>query len=84
MNAGWQFVLNQTSVHFLMSLRGRNRTHLIDRLERLAADPTQSGDFGTKDDTGRSIQIKAAGPFLISFWADPWAKELRVINIEWI
>jgi hypothetical protein len=37
-----------------------------------------------KDDTGRSIQIKVAGSFLISFWPDAFVRELRVINIEWI
>jgi hypothetical protein len=44
----------------------------------------QKGDFEGKDATGRPIQIKVAGSFLISFWPDAFVRELRIINIEWI
>jgi len=54
------------------------------RLEALAANPHQKGDFEANDDTGRSIQVKVVGAFLVSFWADAFVKELRIINIEWV
>jgi hypothetical protein len=44
----------------------------------------QRGDWVAKDATGRSIQIKRIGRLLISYWADPFVKELRLINIEWV
>jgi hypothetical protein len=81
---GWQFVLNETSVHFLMGITGRHRQQLIHALEAIAAEPLQKGDFEAKDDSGRSIQIKVAGSFLISFWPDAFVRELRVINLEWV
>jgi hypothetical protein len=80
----WQFTLNETSVHFLLAIKARDRQKLIHALEALAAEPLQRGDFEGKDDTGRSIQIKVAGSFLISFWPDLFVRELRIINIEWI
>ena len=82
--ADWQFVLNEASVHFLLALRARNRQRLLAALDALAASPLQKGDFEANDDTGRSVQIKVAGPFLVSFWADAFVKELRIINIEWV
>jgi hypothetical protein len=53
-------------------------------MEDLAKDPTQAGDWVAKDTTGRPIQVKRAGRFLFSYWPDPFAKELRLIKIEWI
>lgn len=84
MSQNWQFTLNETSVHFLLAIKARDRQKLIHALEALAAEPLQRGDFEGKDDTGRSIQIKVAGSFLISFWPDLFVRELRIINIEWI
>jgi hypothetical protein len=80
----WQFVLNETSVHFLLAAKPRHRQKLIQALEAIAADPMQKGDFEANDDTGRPIQIKVAGSFLITFWPDAFVRELRIINLEWI
>ena len=84
MNESRQLVLNERSVHFLLAIKAGHRQKLISVLEALAAEPLQKGDFEGKDDTGRSIQIKVAGLFLISFWPDTCVRELRSINIEWI
>jgi hypothetical protein len=81
---GWQFVLNETSVHFLLALNARHRQNLILVLEELALDPMAKGDFEAKDSVSRPIQVKVAGQFLISYWPDAFVKELRVINLEWI
>ena len=84
MSENWQFVLNETSVHFLLGTTARHRQGLIRAPEAIAADPLQKGDFEGRDAAGRPIQIKVAGLFLISFWPDTFVRELRVINIEWI
>ena len=84
MSENWQFVLNETSVHFLLGTTARHRQELIHALEAIAADPLQKGDFEGKDDTGRPIQVKVAGLFLISFWPDTFVRELRIINLEWV
>ena len=80
----WQFVLNESSVHFLLAITARHRQQLIHALEAIAAEPLQKGDFEVKDETGRAIQIKVAGSFLISFWPGTFVRELRVINLEWV
>ena len=82
MNSNWQFVLNQTSVEFLLACRGREREKLLRALRQIADDPLQRGDYNARDEVGRSVQIKLAEKFFITFWADVLVKELRVINIE--
>ena len=84
MSHSWQFTLNETSVHFLLAMKARDRQTLIHALEALVLAPLSRGDFEARDDNGRPIQIKVAGSFLISYWPDAFVRELRVINIEWI
>ena len=84
MSKGWQFILNETSVHFLLSIKSGPRQKLMRARDALASDPLKRGDFETRDATGRAVQLKVAGPFLISYWPDAFVRELRVINIEWI
>lgn len=82
MKTEWQFVLNETSVSFLLACRPAERRRLLRVLDDLARDPYQMGNHEARDDSGRTIQVKTAGRLLISFWADSGPKELRVINIE--
>jgi hypothetical protein len=49
---------------------------------KIASDPMQKGNFEEKDSSGRPIQIKVAGLFLISYWPDPFVKELRIVRLE--
>ncbi len=41
-----------------------------------------AGDFTEKDDTGRELDVKLHHEFLITFWRDHLAKEVRVVEIE--
>jgi hypothetical protein len=81
-NPEGQFVLNQTSVEFLISRKGSQREALLKALRRLAANPTQPGDFLVKDDAGRDVSIKRFGKFMITYWNDSYVHELRVLRIE--
>lgn len=82
MSRGWQFVLNETSVHFLLALNARNRQFLIRGIELLLNEPLQKGDFEERDNTDRLIQMKVMGSFVISFWPDQLVRELRIVRIE--
>ncbi|HTA31722.1 MAG TPA: hypothetical protein VK731_14605 [Candidatus Cybelea sp.] len=82
MKPEWEYVLNETSLQFLLSCRSRDRGQLVDALEKLTREPMQRGDWVAEDETGRPIQIKRIGRFMVSFWADSFVKELRLIKIE--
>ena len=75
-------MLNETSVEFLIACKTAQRAFLLRTLHDLAANPSQQGDYLAKDDTGRTVRIKQAGRYLITFWNDSFVRELRVINIE--
>jgi hypothetical protein len=74
-NGGWQFVLNETSIHFLLRLRNAPRQRVLDFLRHLADDPLTKGDFQAVDSHGRPVQIKVVSPFLITYWADVFVKD---------
>jgi hypothetical protein len=80
--SGWKYVLNQTSVEVLLSARAAERSRLMQFLHSLAEDPGKHGDFNAQDDVGRTVQIKALGLFMITYWADHAVREVRVIRIE--
>jgi hypothetical protein len=81
-NSVWKFVLNESSVQTLLAARSDNRRRLLAFFRHLAEDPNLSGDFEVHDDTGRVVQIKVAGRFLVTYWADQSCREMRVIDIE--
>jgi hypothetical protein len=78
----WQFVLNESSVQFLLACRSRQRDLLLKALASLSEDPLQSGEYEARDSTGRTVQIKLVGEFFVTYWPDAFVKELRVIRIE--
>ena len=82
MSPDWQFVLNESSVEFLLACKVRHRGSLIQSLQGLSDDPYQRSDYAGRDSTGRPVQIKLAHGCFITYWLDNAVKELRVIRIE--
>ena len=82
MSSDWQFVLNETSVEFLLTCKARQREKLINALQQLAANPGQREDYEGRDSTGRPICLKLIECFFITYWCDNYVKEVRVIRIE--
>jgi hypothetical protein len=78
----WKFVLNQTSVEVLLGTRQADRQRLLNHFRRLVDDPGRQGDFQAKDEVGRSVQIAVVGKFLVTYWPDHPAHEIRIIDIE--
>lgn len=59
------------------------RQRLVGRLLfRLAETPSQTGDYSTDDDTGRTVQHILIGDFHLSYWADHAVRELRIVEID--
>jgi hypothetical protein len=51
-------------------------------LLELADHPFQSGDFRESDESGRPLEVKEYGCWVVTYHADHAIKELRVIEIE--
>ena len=82
MTRGWKLVLNEGAVERLLACRAKRRQTLIRFLEELRAEPQSRGDFQERDDTGRELQVKRHHEFLLTFWTDHSAKEVRIVDIE--
>jgi hypothetical protein len=78
----WKLVFDEDAFHFIVSRRSDDRRRLLSALEELRNDPSRKPHYFTKDPTGRDLSVWGRKPFLVTYWLDPWVKELRVINIE--
>jgi hypothetical protein len=60
----------------------RERKALLDFFERLARDPFTETEWVVTDAAGRPNCRAAVGRFLVTFWADHAAREVRIVKIE--
>lgn len=76
------FVASQRTLDFLLSATARDRRAVAKLLEELAAAPYQQGDYEEMDETGRPVQVKRLGPYLVRWWMDDLVREVRVTRME--
>jgi mRNA-degrading endonuclease RelE of RelBE toxin-antitoxin system len=81
-SSGYRWVAHQQAVEFLLRLPSANRRFLIEQLDKLADDPNQETDSILKEPGGRTLQLKIAGHFIITYWPDHAVKEVRIVAIE--
>ena len=82
MSRAWKVVVNDKAVEFLLGCRAPARRTVLGFVEKLRNHPQFAGDFVESDDTGRALQVKVHGQFLITFWVDHAVKEIRIVEIE--
>jgi hypothetical protein len=78
----WKLVLDESAFRFFVSRPAAERTALLRALEKLLEAPRSDSDYQTRDSTGRELQVRASKPFLITYWHDEFAKELRIVDLE--
>ena len=78
----YRYVIDCDVAEILLRLPVRQREELIRAFRLLASDPFQQGESLFKDLTGRDIQKKRFGRWVVSFWADHAVKELRIVGIQ--
>lgn len=64
------------------SARKSERKVLLDFFDRLARTPSTQSDWVVRDSTGRANYQMAVGRFLVTFWTDDSAREIRVVRID--
>ena len=82
MNDAWRLVLDEDAFQFVLTRRARERQVLFKALESLRADPYQPPDFELADRTGRTLSVRRARPFLLTYWLDASITEIRIVNVE--
>jgi hypothetical protein len=78
----WKLVLDESSFQFFIGLRAPERRRVLYVLDQLKRNPQQERHFVMADSTGRRLSVLALKPFLISYWLDSLALEVRVVDIQ--
>ena len=78
----WMLVLDEAAFHFFNGLRAAERRKVLYVLDQIKRDPRQKCHFGMTDSSGRPLSVLAFIPFLITYWRDDFALEVRVVDIQ--
>jgi len=76
------FVVDDSVLEFFAACRKPEREELLRIFRFLAASPSQRGDWVQKTQSGREIQVRRCGRWLVSFWLDAPVMELRVVDVK--
>ncbi len=79
---GYRFVIAAEVFRYVFSLRVTERQFLDDIFQFLAENPHFRGDYQEPDEDERPRTVFLRGRFLVTFWADDAAKEIRVVRVE--
>jgi hypothetical protein len=78
----WKLVLDEAVFQSFIALRAADRRKALEAFEQLRRDPSRKSDFTTSDATGRALSMIALKPFLVTYWLDAFAWEIRVVNLQ--
>ena len=60
----------------------RERKTLLDYFDQLARLPATTSEWTLIDQAGRTNYQTAVGRFLITYWADHAAREVRIVRLD--
>ena len=81
MKLSYEIFVRHEIYQILQKVSADDRERFCDFVESLAADPFRAGDATTSDATGRVVQAKVLGRFVVFYWADHMEKEVRVVDL---
>ena len=82
MAKGYSLVYSEHAADFLISLERQRLESLLYDLRNLADAPFVRSDYVLSDSQGRSIDHLMIADFVVGYWIDHAALELRVVEIS--
>jgi hypothetical protein len=76
------FVLDDSVLELFTERSKREREELLRIFRSLADSPYQTGEWRQKTKTGRELQVKRFGKWLVTFWLDAPVLELRIVDVK--
>jgi hypothetical protein len=76
------FVVDDSVLEFFTGRSKREREELLRIFKSLADSPYQTGEWRQKTRSGRELQVKRFGKWLVTFWLDAPVLELRIVDVE--
>jgi hypothetical protein len=80
--AAFEVVLHGQAWHLPAATQGATRRQLLAVLDQVAADPFPIGDLQQLESGGRVHEVVLLGNWLVTYWADHAAREIRVVALE--
>jgi hypothetical protein len=81
--AVYEAILHGQAWHTLAATQGATRRRLLAVLDVIAAEPFRVGDLQQLEAGGRIHEVVLIGDWLVTYWADHTAQEIRVVALEW-
>ncbi|MDA1272831.1 MAG: hypothetical protein O2960_02090 [Verrucomicrobia bacterium] len=82
MIADFCYAVDQSVLELFTICRQREREELLRIFQSLAKEPFRRGDFVQKAASGREMQVKRFGHWLITYWPDQPVLELRIVDLK--
>jgi hypothetical protein len=76
------FVVDDSVLGLFTERSKREREELLRIFKSLADSPYQTGEWRQKTKSGRELQVKRFGKWLVTFWLDAPVLELRIVDVK--
>jgi hypothetical protein len=76
------FVVDDTVLELFTERSKREREELLRIFKSLADSPYQTGEWRQKTKSGRELQVKRFGKWLVTFWLDAPVLEMRIVDLK--
>jgi hypothetical protein len=76
------FVVDDTVMAVFTDRSRRERDDLLKIFQALAESPYQTGEWRQKTKSGRELQVKRFGKWLVTFWLDDPVREMRIVDVK--
>ena len=77
-----KFVLDDVVVAFFAERTRRERENLLQIFRGLAETPYLKGEWLQKSKSGRQLQVRRFGRWLVRYWVDEPVLEVRIVDVE--
>jgi hypothetical protein len=78
----YAFVVDDSVLELFTGRSRREREELLRIFKLLADSPYQIGEWRQKTKSGRELQVKRFGKWLVTFWPDGPVLELRIVDVK--
>jgi mRNA-degrading endonuclease RelE of RelBE toxin-antitoxin system len=82
MNRPWQFVLHQSALEYMDTLRPAERRKVREAMLQLVAQPWQRPAAELRSPNNRTYYIKKLAGFQIVYWLDAYVNEVFIVRVE--
>ncbi len=76
------FVADDAVLAFFTTCTKREREDLLRIFKSLAAAPYQKADWRQPTKSGRELDVKRFGKWLVTFWLDDPVLEIRIVDVK--